>query len=96
MLQVTYWYGSRVLSRFFISVGHETTYASSGNKHFFTKWCHLQSYQNYERPTRTSQNSDCQSFSVENWSNISKKKSLKNIGLGDQLLIKNVFGNFDF
>ena len=28
---------SRVLSRFFDRVGHETTYASSGNKHFFTK-----------------------------------------------------------
>ena len=25
-----------------------------------------------------------------------KKKSLKNIGLGDQLLLKNVFENFDF
>ena len=24
-------------SRFFVQVGHETTYASSGNKHFFTK-----------------------------------------------------------
>ena len=26
--------GSRFLSRFFDQVGHETTYASSGNKHF--------------------------------------------------------------
>ena len=32
---------------FFVHVGHETTYASSGNKHFFTKSCHHQTYQNY-------------------------------------------------
>ena len=31
-------------------------YASSGNKHFFTKSCHHQTYQNYEQPPRTSQN----------------------------------------
>jgi hypothetical protein len=29
---------NRVLSRFFDQVGHETTYASTGNKHFFTKF----------------------------------------------------------
>ena len=28
---------TRLFSRFFDQVGHETTYASSGNKHFFTK-----------------------------------------------------------
>ena len=28
---------------------HETVYASSGNKHFFTKLCHRQTYQNYEQ-----------------------------------------------
>ena len=40
-------------------------YASSGNKHFFTKSCHRQTYQNYEQPPQTSQNSDFQShFSV--------------------------------
>ena len=40
-------------------------YASSGNKHFFTKSCHRQTYQNYEQPPRTSQNSYFQShFSV--------------------------------
>ena len=38
----------RVLLRFFDQVGHETTYASIGNKHFFTKSCHRQTYQNYE------------------------------------------------
>ena len=30
----------RVRPRFFVQVGHETMYASSGNKHFFTKSCH--------------------------------------------------------
>ena len=33
----------------FKQVGHETMYASSGNKHFFTKSCHCQTYQNYEQ-----------------------------------------------
>ena len=36
-------------SRLFNQVGHETMYASSGNKHFFTKSCHRQTYQNYEQ-----------------------------------------------
>ena len=40
----------RVRPRFFDQVGHETMYASSGNKHFFTKSCHHQTYQNYEQP----------------------------------------------
>jgi hypothetical protein len=30
-------------------VGHETMYASNGNKHFFTKSSHRQTYQNYEQ-----------------------------------------------
>ena len=32
----------RVRPRFFDQVGHETMYAPSGNKHFFTKSCHHQ------------------------------------------------------
>ena len=40
----------RVRPRFFDQVGHETMYASSGNKDFFTKSCHRQTYQNYEHP----------------------------------------------
>ena len=56
---------SRVRPRFFDQVGRETMYASSGNKHFFTKFCHRQTYQNYEHPPQTSQNSYFQShFSV--------------------------------
>ena len=39
----------RVGPRFFDQVGHETIYAYSGNKHFFTKSCHCQTYQNYEQ-----------------------------------------------
>ena len=31
-------------------------HASSENKHFFTKSCHHQTYQNYEQPPQTSQN----------------------------------------
>ena len=40
---------NRVRQRFFDQVGHETMYAYSVNKHFFTKSCHLQTYQNYEQ-----------------------------------------------
>ena len=39
----------RVRPRFFDQVGHETMYVSSGNKHFFTKSCHRQTYQNMNR-----------------------------------------------
>ena len=39
----------RVRPRFFDQVGQETMYASSGNKHFFTKSRHRQTYQNYEQ-----------------------------------------------
>ena len=50
-------------------------YASSGNKHFFTKSCHRQTNQNYEQPPQTSQNSYFQSnFSVLNIGRISLKK----------------------
>ena len=35
--------------RFFDQVGHQTYSASIGNKHFFTKKCHRQTYQNYEK-----------------------------------------------
>ena len=46
----------KVRPRFYDQVGHETMYASSGNKHFFTKSCHCQTYQNYEQSPRKSQN----------------------------------------
>ena len=53
----------RVLSIFFVWVGHETIRASNGNRYFFTKQCHHQTYQNYEQLPRTSQNSNLQSYS---------------------------------
>ena len=73
-------------------------YASSGYKYFFTKSCRPQTYQNYEQPPRTSQHSYFQShYSVLKIGQIfPKKNSMKNIRLGDQLLLKNVFENFDF
>ena len=40
---------ARVRPRFFDQVGHQTTNASIGNKYFFTKQCHCQTYQNYEQ-----------------------------------------------
>ena len=53
----------RYRPRFFDRGGHETKCAFSGNEHFFTNCC--QTYQNYEQPTQTSQDSDFQShFSV--------------------------------
>ena len=51
----------RYRHRFFDRVGHESMYSSSGNEPFFTKKCHRQTYQNYEQPPQTSQNSDFQS-----------------------------------
>ena len=73
-------------------------YPSVRNKHFFTKKCHRQTCQNYEQPPRASQNSDFQSqFLVLQIGRIFQKKiSLKNIELGDQLLLMNVFENSDF
>ena len=43
------WPQIRVRPRFSDQVGHETKYASSGNKRFLTKSCHCQAYQNYEQ-----------------------------------------------
>ena len=39
----------RVRLRVFDQVGHETMYASSENRHIFSKSCHRQTYQNYEQ-----------------------------------------------
>ena len=53
---------------FFYQVGHQTMYAFMGNKHFFTKSCHRQTYQNYEQPPQRLQNSF---FSIKNLRNLS-------------------------
>ena len=59
------WPQIRVRPRFSDQVGHETKYASSGNKRFLTKSCHCQAYQNYEQRPCPSQNLYFQShFSV--------------------------------
>ena len=65
---------TRVGPRFFDQVGHETMYASRGNKHFFTKSCHLQTYQNYKQPPKFVLSKAF--YCVKNWSNLSEKKIL--------------------
>ena len=71
---------------------------SSGNKHFFTELCHRQTYQTYEQPPQACQNSYFQNlFTMLKWvKSFQKKISVKNIRLGDKLLSKYVFENFDF
>ena len=83
---------------FFDQVGHQTMYASIGNKHFFTKSCHRQTYQNYEQPPQRLQNSDFQShFSASKINRIFLNFfSVKNIRPGDQLLEMKFFENFNF
>ena len=84
--------------RFFDQVGHQTMYAYIINKHFFTKSCHRQTYQNYEQPPQRLQNSYFQShFSGSKINGIFLNFfSVKNIRLGDQLLKMKFFENFDF
>ena len=40
---------ARCRPRFFDQVGHQTTYAFTGNRHFFTISCHHQTYQYNEQ-----------------------------------------------
>ena len=40
---------SRVRPRLFDQVGHQITYASIVDRHFFAKSCHCQIFQNYEQ-----------------------------------------------
>ena len=42
--------------RFFDQVGHQIMSAYIENKHFLTKPCHRQTYQNYEQPPQSLQN----------------------------------------
>jgi len=73
-------------------------YASSGNKRFFTKSCHCQTYQNYEQPPQTYQNSYFQShFSVLKIGPIFPRKNFyEEYWTRRPTFIKNVFENFDF
>ena len=47
---------NRVRPRFSDQVVHKTMYAFSGNKHFFNKSCHRQTYQSYEERTKIGHN----------------------------------------
>jgi hypothetical protein len=61
--------------RFFDQVGHQTMYAYIGNKHFFTKSCNRQTYQDYEQPHQRWQNLYFQShFPASKINRISLKK----------------------
>ena len=79
---------------FFEQVGHETMLQVEISN-FFGKSCHLQTYHNYEQPPQY-QNSDFQSYFSVSKIGQKKKFSMKNIWLGDQLLLQNVFEIFDF
>jgi hypothetical protein len=85
--------------RFFDQVGHETMYASSGNKHFFTK-THV-----IVRVTKIMNNLlenlkfvlSKSFFCVKNWSNLSEKKKFYEEYLTRRpTFIKFFFENFDF
>ena len=57
--------GIDTVKDFLFKLDMKPWYSSSGNRHFFTKYCQRQTYQNYEKPPRTPQNYDFQShFSV--------------------------------
>ena len=46
-LQLSRYISHRYHSRFFVRVGHETTYAAIGKHNFFTLPCHCQTYKDY-------------------------------------------------
>ena len=48
-VQIKYSLTLESVQDFFDQVVHDTMYASSGNKHFFSKSCLRQTYQNYEQ-----------------------------------------------
>ena len=89
---------NRGRQRYFDQVGYQTTNASIGNKHFFTKQWPRQAYQDYEQPFQRSWNSEFQShFSVSKIGRIFPLKfSVKNIWLGDDHILMNLFENFEF
>ena len=83
--------------RFFDKVGHQTTYAYIGNKHFFTKSSHHQTYQNHEQSPQRLQTSYFQShFSASKINGILQIFFVKNIRPGYQVLKTKFFENFDF
>ena len=78
--------GTRVRPRIFDQVGHQTTYLSIGNKHFYTKSCHCQTYQNYEQSRQKLGTKFSKIFFKE-------KKSERFRGF---LILKNDFDNQNF
>ena len=87
----------RYRPRFFEHVGHQIIYGSIGNKHFFTKSCHRQTYQNYEQLPQRLQNSDFQShFSASKINRVFLILFVKNVRLVDQVLQIFFFDNFEF
>ena len=89
----------RIRPRFFDQVGHETMCTFSRNKHFFTKSCYHQTYQNYKQPPRTCPNSYFQSyFSVSKIGQIFPKKNFyKEYSTRRPIFFwKSFFENFDF
>ena len=76
---------NRYRPRCFDQVGHQTMSAYIENKHFFTKSCHLQTYQNYEQPPESLQYLYFQSHFLASKIN-QIFFSVKNIWLEDQLL----------
>ena len=73
----------RVRPRLFDQVGHETMYASSGNKHFFTKSRHRQTYKNYEQSR--------QKYGTFLVNKVLQKFSLIKVGLLIKYFSKNFF-----
>jgi hypothetical protein len=98
LIRTSQYVNNRDRPRFLDQVGHQTIYAYIGNKHFFTKSCHRQTYQNYEQPPQRMQNLYLSKsfFSIKNQLNLSDFFSMKNIRLGDQLFEMKFFDNYDF
>ena len=80
--------------RFFDQVGHQITNASIGNRQFFDKYWPRQTDQNYEQPCQRLFQSYFLASKI-GWI-FPKKNSVKNIWLGDQLVLMKFFENFDF
>ena len=53
-VQIKYSLTLESVQDFFDQVGHETMYASRGNRHSFTESCHCHTYQNYEQSRQKS------------------------------------------
>ena len=82
---------SRVLSRFFDRVGHETTYASSGNKHFFTNNVNVRLTKIMNNLVKDLKNLKVIFQCLKLVESYLIFISVKNISLGDQLILMKIF-----